>query len=528
MTNPRTNELGELYCVTCERQFVGSDLCPNDGTRLIRLTAAADPLLGRELDGRFTILEKLGQGGMGAVYRARQHSMGREVAVKVLSAALVSDALSIKRFLREAKLASRLAHPNVVAVLDFGQTRDGVFYLVMELVEGQTLQAVLERKGRLELPRMLRIATQICDALESAHALPIMHRDLKPANVMVLPHGRDLVKVLDFGLAKSLSTDDTGGTMTGTGALLGTPAFMPPEIANGVAADHRADLYSLGCIMYAMGTGCPPFVTDSILEMISMHGSHPAPRMADMPEEIAAVVDRLLQKDPDWRYQSAAELRVALEEAYELTRTSRPVASPAGLTTPASGTSLATPRRREATLPDYHETMATLAASSDAIAPPKAASNRRARRRWLWLVAIVLGAMAAAAVVLVSSSSLPDPDRPEGGAIVEPPPQQHPPTQPAPPMPPPMLPPMAPPTVDHKIVPPTEPPITHTVPDPITKRPAKRPPGHKQPGTTLKTEPPTEPPTPPTLPTPPTPPPEPRHTGSGSAVRPGAGSNAPF
>jgi Protein kinase domain len=146
-TAPSLNEVGELYCATCERHFVEGTVCPDDGTALVRLTPGVDPLLGRELDGRFTIIEKLGEGGMGVVYRARQHSVSREVAIKVLSAGLVRDPTSIKRFLREATLASRLAHPNVVSVLDFGQTQDGVFYLVMELVEGQTLDAVLKREG---------------------------------------------------------------------------------------------------------------------------------------------------------------------------------------------------------------------------------------------------------------------------------------------------------------------------------------------------------------------------------------------
>ncbi|MBA2539417.1 MAG: serine/threonine protein kinase, partial [Deltaproteobacteria bacterium] len=265
---------------------------------------------------------------MGAVYRARQHSVGRDVALKVVNPSLMNDPSTIKRFLREAKLASRLAHPNVVSVLDFGQTKDGLFYLVMELVAGRTLHQVLEHEPRLELPRVMRIALQICDALEGAHGMPIIHRDLKPANVMLLSAGRDLVKVLDFGLAKSLSIDTTASTMTSAGALLGTPTFMPPEVANGLRCDGRADLYSLGCMLYLMGSGRPPFLTDSVPEMIAMHGTQPAPPMAGVPAPMAAVIDRLLLKDPADRYQTAAELRNALEDAYESSRNAPILAAP--------------------------------------------------------------------------------------------------------------------------------------------------------------------------------------------------------
>ena len=173
--------------------------------------------------------------------------LGREVAIKVVSAHLVTEPDVVKRFLREAKLASRLTHPNAVAVLDFDQTDDGLFYLVMELVAGRTLDKVFEEEHALRAERIVRIGMQVCDALEGAHALQIVHRDLKPSNIMILDRGRDLVKVLDFGLAKSVAPDQTTTTMTNAGALLGTPAFMPPELALGEPCDGRADLYSLGC-----------------------------------------------------------------------------------------------------------------------------------------------------------------------------------------------------------------------------------------------------------------------------------------
>ena len=312
-----SNPPGEFYCPSCEKQFPTGERCPNDGTRLVKLKVPIDPFIGRELDGRYTMLEKLGQGGMGAVYRGSQHSVGRDCAIKVVSANLVSEPDVIKRFLREAKLASRLSHPNAVAVLDFGQTEDGVFYLVMELVAGRTLDQVFKAEKTFRPERVVRIGTQVCDALEGAHALSIVHRDLKPSNIMLLNRGRDLVKVLDFGLAKSVAPDQTSTTMTNAGALLGTPAFMPPELALGQPCDGRADLYSLACVLYLLGSGRLPFVSSSAHELIAMHGTEPAPPMTGVPPALAAVIDRMLEKDPAKRYQTAAENREALEAAID-------------------------------------------------------------------------------------------------------------------------------------------------------------------------------------------------------------------
>jgi serine/threonine protein kinase len=308
---------GERYCPMCEESFSAGERCPTDGTKLVRLAARLDPFLGRDLDGQYTILEKLGQGGMGAVYRATQHSVGREVAIKVVNAHLVSEPEAIKRFLREAKLASRLGHPNAVTVIDFGQTDDGVFYLVMELVTGRTLDQVIEAERVFKPERVVRIGAQVCDALERAHALRIVHRDLKPANIMLLASGRDLIKVLDFGLAKSVAADQTPTTMTGVGTVLGTPAFISPELALGQPCDGRADLYSLGVVLYLLGSGRLPFQSGSAAELIAMHGTEPAPPMSGVPPALGRVVDRMLAKDPADRYQTAAETREALEAALE-------------------------------------------------------------------------------------------------------------------------------------------------------------------------------------------------------------------
>ena len=403
-------QLGQFFCPHCERSFPEGEHCPADGTRLVQLKVPVDPLLGRDLDGRFTILEKLGEGGMGAVYRGMQHSVGREVAIKVVSPHLVSNAEVIKRFFREAKLASRLSHPNAVAVLEFGQTQDGLFYLVMELVTGRTLDQVIEEEKVFRASRVVRIGAQICDALEGAHTLQIVHRDLKPANVMVLAHGRDLVKVLDFGLAKSVAPDQASSTMTNAGALLGTPAFMPPEIALGQPCDGRADLYSLGCILYQLGTGQLPFVADSIHELISMHGSVPAPPMTNVPPALAAVVDRLLQKDPALRFQSAAETRDALEAALVGAETPQPFA--AGSISEVSSPALQTAPSGQP----------RAAAPISAIAAP-----RSARR---WVIPLVGLALLLAAAMVVVFFVIPRGDEPHeqvAPAAVAPPPVVSPP-----------------------------------------------------------------------------------------------------
>jgi serine/threonine protein kinase len=312
-----SNPPGDYYCPTCEKTFHVADRCPNDGARLVKLATRIDPFLGREIDGRYTILEKLGQGGMGAVYRAQQHAIEREVAIKVVSPHLISDIDVIKRFLREAKLAGKLSHPNAVAVLDSGSTEDGVFYLVMELVVGRTLDQVIKAEKQFRPERVVRIGTQVCDALDGAHALQIVHRDLKPANIMLLSQGKDLVKVLDFGLAKSVAPDQTSTTMTNAGALLGTPAYMPPELALGQPCDGRADLYSLGVVLYLLGSGHLPFESDSAHELIAMHGTDVAPPMTGVPPALSKVIDRMLEKKPEARYQTAAEARDALEAALD-------------------------------------------------------------------------------------------------------------------------------------------------------------------------------------------------------------------
>ncbi|HTM22077.1 MAG TPA: protein kinase, partial [Kofleriaceae bacterium] len=290
--------------------------CPFDETELVRVGATVDPLLGRTIGG-FTLRRRLGAGGMGAVYLAWQHSVGREVAVKVIGDRVVRDFAVVRRFLREAKLASRLSHPHVVTIHDFGQSEDGLLYLVMELLDGPTLHEILRRDKVVPPARAVAVAIQLCDALEAAHALSVIHRDLKPSNVVLLDRGggRDFVKVLDFGIAKSLSEDDASTTLTHSDQVVGTPAYMAPESSVDGRADARSDLYSLGVMLYRMLAGKLPFESRDVRTLISMHADQPPPPLTGVPAPITAVVERLLAKAPEARFASAAATRVALEEA---------------------------------------------------------------------------------------------------------------------------------------------------------------------------------------------------------------------
>lgn len=305
----------EAYCVACNQSFsLDQMFCPTDGSKLVKLRSSPDQLLGRVFDQRYELRAVLGQGGMGTVYRGWQLSVDREVAVKVIHPKLASIRDVAKRFLREAHLASRLNQPNIVNVYDFGQSDDGILYLVMELLRGRALSDDLAARRPLPLRRVTAIAAQICDALEDAHNHGIIHRDLKPHNIILLaePPGRDLVKILDFGLAKSL-IQNTTSLVTQTDALLGTPAYMSPEQILGKPIDPRADLYSLGCILYQMASGRQPFRGDTLNAVLGMHLYNAPPTLPEsVPPSLATLIARLLAKDPEGRLATAALVRAAV------------------------------------------------------------------------------------------------------------------------------------------------------------------------------------------------------------------------
>ena len=269
-----------------------------------------DPLIGQTL-GELEIVELLGRGGMGAVYKARQPSLDRFVAVKVLPRAFSHDASFIERFSREARDAAAVLHANIIQVYAVGQDR-GHEYIAMELVDGENLADVVRREGPLSPERVLAIMKQVVSALAEAHEAGIIHRDVKPSNILLTAKGQ--AKVADFGLAKRPGTD---ASVTLTGARLGTPLYFPPEMARGKPADARSDLYSLGATFYHLLAGRPPFEGQSTAELVLQHAEARVPPLAEAapgaPRDLCRAVHRLLRKNPSERYQSAMDLLQALE-----------------------------------------------------------------------------------------------------------------------------------------------------------------------------------------------------------------------
>lgn len=311
--------ISRKVCPQCETVYDGDlKFCPTDGQSL-RPLDSRDNLIGRLLGDRYHVTALLGQGGMGRVYVAEHVRIGRKCAVKVLAPELVERQDAVRRFAREARNASRIAHPNVAAVYDFEQTADGLMYLAMEFVDGRPLAAMLASEGKPGLSRSIAIARQIADAIQAAHDLKIVHRDLKPDNVMITTDrdGRDMVKVVDFGIAKALHDD--GDRMTRTGFVVGTPRYMSPEQLSGGAVDGRSDVYSLGCVLFEMLTGQGPADGAGPDAVIGKRLGEPPPRAStvnpDLPEALDDILLRALARDPADRYQTAVEFRDALVAA---------------------------------------------------------------------------------------------------------------------------------------------------------------------------------------------------------------------
>ncbi len=284
----------------------------------IRLQRSGSAATGAVL-GNYRVLEPLNRGGGGSVFRAEHAVLGRPAAVKILRPELTTNPELVHRFLNEAKAATLIRHPGIVEVYDFGTAPDGTSYIVMELLQGVSLASRLGERGRLPEPEAVFIARGVASALKAAHQQGIIHRDLKPDNVFLVPDPDgptgERVKVLDFGIAKLI--DPKRAFHTQAGALIGTPIYMPPEQAHGASAiDHRADLYALGCMLFQMLAGRPPFVSPNAAELIKMHlltAPEPPSRYAPVSPQLDQIVMRLLEKEPGARFQHGGELIDALD-----------------------------------------------------------------------------------------------------------------------------------------------------------------------------------------------------------------------
>jgi serine/threonine-protein kinase len=333
----------------------GVEVCPKDGVALTAAAAPAamaaaatavgaapavatapapapaadatfDPLIGATLAGRYEIVRRIGEGGMGAVYEARHAVIGKRVAVKVLLEKFLTKSDFVARLLQEARLASSIGHENIVDVTDFGTTDDGRSFVVMEFLEGEALSQLIMREAPLPVERSLRIARQVASALGAAHAKGIYHRDVKPENVYLVRRGEaDFVKVVDFGISKAVKqgSNEEGAEayrLTHTGLLLGTPLYMSPEQARGDEdLDHRVDVWALGVMMYECLTGEVPFRANNYLGIISQVLTHTAappskvrPELG-IPDAVEAVVMRAMAKDRTRRYGAMADLERDLE-----------------------------------------------------------------------------------------------------------------------------------------------------------------------------------------------------------------------
>jgi len=287
-------------CPVCQLKYSDEEpRCFVDGAMLEQL---ADPRIGSLLAGRYLIESKLGEGGMAIVYRARHQLVDRPVAIKVMNSHLVRDASLKERFRREAKTAAALAHPNIVEISDYGEDEEGTPYLVMELLDGSSLDALVER-GPMPAAQVAAIGAQIARGLARAHDFQVLHRDLKPENIFVArgPGGRLIPKILDFGIARSLHDQ----RLTSAGQIFGTPQYMAPERVTSIDAGPAADLYAIGVMLFEMVTGQLPFQSEDVTGFLIAHMQSPVPKpsdfVANVPRRLEELIVRLMAKNPDER-----------------------------------------------------------------------------------------------------------------------------------------------------------------------------------------------------------------------------------
>ncbi len=352
------------------------------------------------LGGRYELLEVIGRGGMGVVHRAQDRMLDRTVAVKVLPAEYADVDTLVERFEREARAAARLNHPNIVAVFDTG--RDGtVRYIVMEYVPGLSLAQRLRGSGPLPVPEAIEVAAQMASALAAAHSAGIIHRDIKPANVMLAPSGT--AKVLDFGIARATAE----AALTATTTLLGSAPYMAPEIALGQPADARSDVYSLGCVLYEMLAGRPPFTGDLPVAVMNQHTSAPPqpPRELNsaLPPAVDALILRMLAKEPADRPQEAGGLVTEL-------RSTLAQSAPTGATTALAPTA-ATARVAPPALGIPPTPPAAAAAAAERRVPPRRTGplppppgGEGSRSPWMVALILVVVVLAGVAIAVAATA----------------------------------------------------------------------------------------------------------------------------
>jgi serine/threonine protein kinase len=423
---------------------VGTDFGEKEGTGLRALSALAqgnasvietmrrrvseyDRLVGETLDGRYYVQRKIGEGGMGVVFSVKHTVIERPLAIKVLKKDVMRDQAAVKRFIQEARAASRIGHPNIVDVTDFGNTADGMTYQVMELIDGITLSKVIKETAPLSLERVLRVSTQIARALAAAHAKGIVHRDLKPENIFLTEReGRpDFVKIMDFGIAKVAPIEGTtsdGPRITKQGAVFGTPEYMAPEQAAGKSdTDHRVDIYALGTILYEMFVGRVPHKSNSMVRTIAMQMLDPvtppnkANPNAHVPADMEAVMFKALAKKREDRYQSMNDFLAALEGIQTEAHTV-PDLTPPPMTldaaTPPTGTPITavqTSRRPKGETRQLHEPQFTGSAmpSFDSVydSPPVEEKQSKVPMLIAGLLMLVLGAGGAVFLIMKMNKS---------------------------------------------------------------------------------------------------------------------------